>query len=357
MATLRRVTRGMASGLGRWRAGVAGLAGAAAHQNYAYAFNATITTEVCKFRGLVEARRQQALAPPARPFASGSPTWLDKAEDLASSSMDFDSSVDPKETEKFGALAEEWWRPDGPFSMLHSMNPIRCRFIRQSLCAHFRLDPQQPEPLKGLRLVDVGCGGGLLTESLARMGAQVTGIDATERNIRVARLHAASDPLVAERVEYRTTTVEDMVAEGTEFDGVMCLEVVEHVRNPADFCSGLGSLARVGGKLVMSTMNRTPLSYGLAILGAEYIANIVPRGTHDWERFVTPEELTLMVEDGGMELCQMAGMTYNLLTRRWSLNDDLRVNYIASFVKGVQMEGALRTDSALSSSDTLPQPA
>jgi polyprenyldihydroxybenzoate methyltransferase/3-demethylubiquinol 3-O-methyltransferase len=141
------------------------------------------------------------------------------------------------------------------------------------------------------------------------MGAQVTGIDATERNIRVARLHAASDPLVAERVEYRTTTVEDMVAEGTEFDGVMCLEVVEHVRNPADFCSGLGSLARVGGKLVMSTMNRTPLSYGLAILGAEYIANIVPRGTHDWERFVTPEELTLMVEDGGMELCQMAGVS------------------------------------------------
>mmetsp|Transcript_18085 Transcript_18085/g.45420 ORF Transcript_18085/g.45420 Transcript_18085/m.45420 type:complete len:357 (+) Transcript_18085:127-1197(+) len=284
----------------------------------------------------------------------------EEEREAASGSMDFDSSVDPEETAKFGALAEEWWRPDGPFSMLHSMNPIRCRFIRQNLCAHFRLDPDVPEPLEGLTVADVGCGGGLLTESLARMGATVTGIDATERNIRIARLHAAADPLVAGRVQYEAATVEELVAAGRQFDAVMCLEVVEHVRNPDEFCAGLGDLTKMGGKLVMSTMNRTPLAYVVAIVGAEYITGLVPRGTHDWERFVTPEELTLMVEGGGLELAQMAGMTYNPLSGRWSLNDDLRVNYIASFVKGLQAEGVWRggaNPAPAAPADSLPAPA
>jgi len=220
------------------------------------------------------------------------------------------------------------------------MNPVRCSFIRKSLCEHFRLDPSLPEPLAGLRLIDVGCGGGLLSESLARMGASVTAVDATETNIHIARAHSDGDPLLTERITYRAVPVEELVANGEEFDAVLCLEVIEHVRGPEDFCKALGNLAKDGGALIMSTMNRTPLAYTFAIVGAEYITHVVPPGTHDWEKFVTPEELTVMMEAAGMELSLMAGMQYNPVTNKWKLGNDVRVNYIATYVKELQCEPA-----------------
>jgi len=224
--------------------------------------------------------------------------------------------------------------------MLHSMNPARCQFIRDSLVNHFRLDDASPEPLFGLRVLDVGCGGGLLAESLARMGAAVTAVDAAEENVKAARAHAASDPLVQERVSYRAATAEQLVDEAEEFDAVTCLEVVEHVQGQEEFCSNLGKLTKFGGTLIMSTMNRTPLSYAVAIVGAEYVVNAVPKGTHHWERFVTPTELTMMLDNTGLELSYIAGMTYNPLTGKWKLGRDVRVNYISAYVKEIQREPA-----------------
>ena len=172
------------------------------------------------------------------------------------------------------------------------------------------------------------------------MGAEVTGVDATERNIRIAQTHASSDPLIQERVTYRAEAIEDLAEAGEEFDAVMCLEVIEHVVGPSSFCEFLGSLTKNGGALVMSTMNRTPLSYAVAILGAEYITRVVPQGTHDWERFVCPEELTVMLRGAGMQPTTAAGMKYNPLKNTWRLGDDLSVNYIATYVKELQEKPA-----------------
>ncbi|KAL4853457.1 Ubiquinone biosynthesis O-methyltransferase [Chlorella vulgaris] len=251
------------------------------------------------------------------------------------------STVNQQEAAKFAALAGEWWDPAGPFAPLHAMNPVRCRFLRTALCSAFGRDPTQPGPLAGLSLLDVGCGGGLLAESLARMGAHVTGIDVNQGGIATATAHAALDPDLHARLTYRTASAEQLVAAGECFDAVVASEVIEHVASIPAFCSALAALARPGGGVAISTLNRTPRSYLAAVLVAEHVLRWVPPGTHDWQRFVTPEELAAQMEEstsgggGGapLRLQLLSGMQYNPVTGAWSLGRDTAINYIAWFGK------------------------
>ncbi|KAG1679390.1 hypothetical protein FOA52_007680 [Chlamydomonas sp. UWO 241] len=332
------------------------------------------------------------------------------------------ASLDPKEAAKFAALASSWWEPTGPFAPLHRLNPARCQFIRAAVCAYAGADPSSPEPLAGLTALDVGCGGGILAESLARLGATVTAIDVTRQNVDAAAAHAARDPLVAARVRYECVSAETLVERGLAFDVVIASEVIEHVRRPDEFVATLARLlvgsssegaiegdgsgaggggggadpgpvpgsasqrsargrhgaahgappmlgddntpppprdsggepgepdndgAAAGGSaddagggggaggapaglLIVSTLNRTPVSFAVAVVGAEYIAGVVPVGTHDWRRFITPQELSLAAREAGLAPLMMAGMgmTTGGLMR---LTDDTSVNYIASF--------------------------
>lgn len=242
-------------------------------------------------------------------------------------------STNPEEIRKFAELANEWWNPHGAFRPLHAMNPIRCKFLREALCHCFKIDPAQAEPLKGLSCLDVGCGGGILTEALARMGAKVTGIEPQHDNIRAAVAHAQGDPVVAERATYLAVTAEELASSGAQFDAVMGLEIIEHVEQPQQFLKTLGSLTKSDGALFISTINRTLRGYALAILGAEYIAGVLPKGTHDWNKFLTPEELFMMTEGSGLELEQMAGMVMNPVNGTWALSTSTEVNYIAYFSK------------------------
>lgn len=236
------------------------------------------------------------------------------------------ASIDPDEIAKFTAMAEAWWDPDGKFRPLHRFNPVRLAFIRDRLCSHFSRDPKQNLPLKGLRLLDVGCGGGLLSEPLARLGAQVTGLDAAEKNIRIARLHAGESKL---DIDYRHGSVEDLAASGDSFDAVLNMEVVEHVADVDSFLGASAALVRAGGIMVVATLNRTPKSFLLAIVGAEYVLRWLPRGTHQWQRFVRPSELGKALRQAGMEIAEMTGVAFNPLTDRWRLAPhDLGVNYM-----------------------------
>ncbi|CAA6665686.1 unnamed protein product [Spirodela intermedia] len=244
----------------------------------------------------------------------------------------FSSSVDEVEVAKFAAIADTWWDSDGPFKPLHSMNPTRLSFIRSALCRHFGRDPNCAKPLEGLKIVDVGCGGGILSEPLARMGAVVTGIDAVEKNIKIANLHAELDP-VTSSIEYRCATAEKMAEEQQTFDAVISLEVIEHVSDPAGFCKSLGDLAVPDGAIVISTINRTIRSYAVTIVAAEYILGWLPKGTHQWSSFVTPEELVLIMQRASISVQEMAGFVYNPLTGEWSLSDDTSVNYVACGIK------------------------
>ncbi|XP_002978582.2 ubiquinone biosynthesis O-methyltransferase, mitochondrial isoform X2 [Selaginella moellendorffii] len=238
------------------------------------------------------------------------------------------SSVDAQESAKFAALSGTWWDELGPFKPLHAMNPVRLLFLRSGMCRHFKKDPISPRPLDGLTILDVGCGGGLLCEPLARMGAHVTGIDAVEENIEVAKLHAAKDPLTA-TILYQHTTAEQLVQEKQQFDIVAALEVIEHVPDPMDFLQSLSLLTKQDGAVVISTLNRSPTSYSLAIFAAEYILGWLPKGTHDWSKFLTPEEVALLMERASLTLEEMTGMFYDPLKQTWRLADDLSVNYIA----------------------------
>ncbi|ESW14235.1 hypothetical protein PHAVU_008G264200 [Phaseolus vulgaris] len=247
------------------------------------------------------------------------------------------SSLKDYELAKFAAIADSWWDSEGPFKPLHVMNPTRLAFIRSALCRHFKKDPYSAKPLEGLKIADVGCGGGILSEPLARLGATVTGVDAVEKNIKIAQLHAGLDP-VTSTIEFCCTTAEKLVEEGRTFDAVMALEVIEHVANPADFCRSLSALTVPNGATVISTINRSMRAYATAIVAAEYILRWLPRGTHQWSSFLTPEELVLILQRAGINVEEMAGFVYNPVTGRWSLSDDISVNFIAFATKSNSTE-------------------
>ncbi|MFN3460052.1 MAG: bifunctional 2-polyprenyl-6-hydroxyphenol methylase/3-demethylubiquinol 3-O-methyltransferase UbiG [Oceanibaculum sp.] len=236
------------------------------------------------------------------------------------------STVDAREIAQFAAIADAWWDEEGAFKPLHWLNPVRLRYIRDRLCAHFGRDPEAPKPLSGLRLVDVGCGGGLLCEPMTRMGATVTGIDAAEEGIAAARTHADS---VGLRIDYRAATAESLVEAGERFDAVISMEVLEHVADVDAFLAACRDLTRPGGALALSTLNRTPKSYLTAIVGAEYVLRWLPRGTHDWKKFIRPSELAAALRRQGLELADLTGIEYSALADRFSLGRDLGVNYLA----------------------------
>lgn len=231
----------------------------------------------------------------------------------------------PEELAKFEAMADSWWDPEGKFKPLHRFNPQRLSFIRDAACAHFHRQTTDPAPFQGLTLVDIGCGGGLLSEPMARLGFAVTGIDGVEKNIGTARTHAARSGL---EIDYRATLAENLVAAKEQFDVVLSMEVVEHVADPVFFLETCAKLVRPGGMLVGATINRTLRSMLLAKIGAEYILRWLPKGTHDWDKFVKPSEFASGLRGGGMEVTDLRGMTYNPLSGDWSITDDLSVNYL-----------------------------
>ncbi len=237
-------------------------------------------------------------------------------------------AVDEAELAKFAAMAAEWWDPNGKFRPLHLMNPVRLDYITTQIATEFGRDLAAPRPFKGLRLLDIGCGGGLLSEPMARLGAEVVGADAAADNIPVARLHAERMGL---EIDYRHATAEDLAAAGERFDVVLAMEIVEHVPDPAAFLAACHDLVEPGGLIIVSTLNRTARSFALAILGAEYVLRWLPRGTHDWRRFITPDELYGLLRAAGLEPIDRKGFVFDPIRWRWSLSDrDLAVNYVAS---------------------------
>lgn len=240
------------------------------------------------------------------------------------------SSVDPGEVERFSALAEAWWNPLGDFRPLHKLNPVRLAYVRDAAAARFGRDPKGILPLEGLAILDIGCGGGLLAEPLARLGAQVTGIDASERNIGIARAHAAESAL---KIDYEAISAESLVQGDRRFDAVLNMEVIEHVADVSAFLGASLALLKPGGIMVIATLNRTPQSFAFAILGAEYVLRWLPRGTHDWSRFIRPSELAAMLRAHGAHITKLDGVRYSLLTDRFALGEDLSVNYMALIEK------------------------
>ena len=236
------------------------------------------------------------------------------------------STVDDAEIAHFSAMAEEWWDPSGKFAPLHRMNPCRMGYLRAQLVQHFGRDAASASPLDGLTLVDIGCGGGLICEPMARLGARVTGIDASAKNIGIAATHAAQSGLA---VDYRATTAEALAQQGAQFDVVLALEIVEHVADTALFYDALAALVKPGGLLILSTLNRTPKSYALAIIGAEYVLRWLPRGTHHWSKFIRPSEMARDLGHRGLEIVETTGLTMHPLTWKFSINPrDLDVNYL-----------------------------
>ena len=240
-------------------------------------------------------------------------------------------TIDAADVARFDGLGEEWWEPTGPMAPLHKLNPTRIRYLRDLMERHFaRAGRDAARPLGGLRLLDVGCGGGLLSEPLARLGAAVTGIDPAPNNIAVATRHAQALDV---EVDYRVETAETLVAAGETFDVVLGMEVVEHVPQPDDFVRTACMLVRPGGLLVLSTLNRTAKSFALAIVGAEYVLRWLPRGTHRWQQFLTPEELAAPVRASGLRVIERKGLVYDILRDRWMTSPDTAVNYLLAAVR------------------------
>ena len=230
------------------------------------------------------------------------------------------SNVDAAEIAKFSELAHRWWDPNSEFRPLHEINPLRLKWIDQQV------------PLAGKRVLDVGCGGGILTEAMAGLGAQVTGIDLSEKALKVARLHLYES---GRSVDYQMVAAEDFAAQHAgEFDVVTCMEMLEHVPEPASVVQACATLVRSGGWVFFSTLNRNPKSYLFAIIGAEYILNLLPRGTHDWAKFIKPAELARMAREAGLDTQQLIGMTYNPLTKIYKLEADTDVNYLLATRRG-----------------------
>ncbi|GKY86427.1 bifunctional 2-polyprenyl-6-hydroxyphenol methylase/3-demethylubiquinol 3-O-methyltransferase UbiG [Sinisalibacter aestuarii] len=241
------------------------------------------------------------------------------------------STVDPSEVAKFEAMSAEWWDPTGKFKPLHMMNPVRLDYITRKIAETFGRDLRGDKPFEGLRLLDIGCGGGLLSEPMARLGATVVGADAAERNIPVARIHAEQSGL---EIDYRFTTAEALADAGEQFDVVLNMEVVEHVASPIDYLIACRQLLKPGGLMVASTINRNPKSYMMAIFGAERVMRWLPVGTHEWHKFITPDELTDLIAQAGLTVTNTSGFVFNPLSWSWSISDsDLSVNYVTASVK------------------------
>ena len=240
------------------------------------------------------------------------------------------TSVDTAEVERFSRLAADWWDPRGPMAALHKLNPVRLGYIRDQAAARFDRDPKKLDCLTGLRMLDIGCGAGILSEPLARLGADMVGADPAEENIEAAREHAEEQGVA---VDYRATTAEDLAEAGETFDVVLAMEVVEHVVDVEDFVSTCASMVRPGGLFVAATLNRTIKSFALAIVGAEYVLRWLPRGTHQWDKFVTPRELETAVEDTGLRVTGERGVIYNPFADRWQLSSDMDVNYMLAAKK------------------------
>lgn len=239
-------------------------------------------------------------------------------------------ALSQSQADLFAGHAATWWDDDGAFAALHRITPARMTFIRDRLCAHFGRDPKSAKPLAGLTAIDIGCGGGLICEPLARLGATVTGIDAVAPNIETASAHAEACGL---EIAYQVAAPEEIAAQGRRFDIVINLEVVEHAADPASFMAAACDLVAGGGAMVASTINRTVKSLALAKIGAEYVLRWIPAGTHEWRKFVKPSELARYLRDGGLRLEAFSGLEYDPIRRDWRLGDDLGINYLAFAVK------------------------
>src|ERR1700710_2062544 len=233
------------------------------------------------------------------------------------------ASVDPAEIAKFSAMAAEWWDPNGKFAPLHKFNPVRLGFIRQEAAARFGRDGKSLRPFEGLSLLDIGCGGGLLSEPMARLGFAVTGADASDKNIGTAKSHAAQSGLV---IDYRASSAEDLV--GESFDVVMNMEVVEHVADVSAYLAACTALVKPGGLTFVATLNKTLKSLALAKIGAEYVLGWLPRGTHDWNRFIPPAKLKAALQENGLTVLKTQGVSFNPLMWDWTLRSDVDVNYM-----------------------------
>jgi 2-polyprenyl-6-hydroxyphenyl methylase/3-demethylubiquinone-9 3-methyltransferase len=244
------------------------------------------------------------------------------------------NTIDPKEVAKFQAMASEWWDPTGKFKPLHLMNPCRLGYICDQIAAEYDRDLTKPLPFAGLRILDIGCGGGLLSEPMARLGADVVGADAAARNIPVAQVHAEQSGL---KIDYRHTTAEDLANAGEQFDVVLNMEVVEHVSDPLAYLTACHALLKPNGLMVCSTLNRNAKSFVMAIIGAEWVMRWLPKGTHDWAKFITPDELYDLLRRAGMTPVDKKGMVFNPLAWSWSLSTrDMSCNYVTASTKNSQ---------------------
>jgi 2-polyprenyl-6-hydroxyphenyl methylase/3-demethylubiquinone-9 3-methyltransferase len=234
------------------------------------------------------------------------------------------ASVDAREVERF-SIAAEWWDANGKMRMLHRLNPVRLAFIKQAACRQFGREDKRLDALSGLHILDIGCGGGILSEPLARLGGVVVGADPSNANIEAARLHAARSGL---GIDYRATTAEALAEAGERFDIVLAMEVVEHVADVSAFIGACAQMVRPGALMMLATINRTLKSFALAIIGAEYVLGWLPRGTHQWDKLVTPNELELALAQHGLDVIDESGVIYNLFSDRWQLSGDMDVNYM-----------------------------
>jgi 2-polyprenyl-6-hydroxyphenyl methylase/3-demethylubiquinone-9 3-methyltransferase len=242
-------------------------------------------------------------------------------------------SIDENEVAKFSAMADEWWDLDGKFKPLHKFNPVRIGFIKDTVLEHYSSGVNTPSggeitkqlPLQGISILDIGCGGGLLSEPMARLGAKVTSIDASEKNIKIASLHAQN---VGLDIDYQCISAEELALKGKKFDVVLNMEVVEHVADIYSFMAAASAMVKPGGIMFIATLNRTVKSYALAILGAEYILKWLPRGTHNWDKFLKPSEIEMLLRENKMHLQKIQGVSYNPLRDQWSLSSDISVNYM-----------------------------
>jgi 2-polyprenyl-6-hydroxyphenyl methylase/3-demethylubiquinone-9 3-methyltransferase len=248
------------------------------------------------------------------------------------------SSINPEEVARFQAMAADWWNPRGQFAPLHRFNPVRLDFVRDQAAVHFTRDPRSPRPFAGLRLLDIGCGGGLLSEPMRRLGFEVVGVDAGDRNIGAACAHAEQLGL---DIDYRTATAEQLLADGEPpFDLILNMEVIEHVADPGDYLRSTARLLRPGGLMIVATLNRTAKAFALAVVGAERVLRWLPAGTHDWRKFVKPEEMRAWMASEPVTVAGPFGVGYNPLAGRWARSADAGVNYMMTVTRAPEATGA-----------------